>query len=181
VEIRLPYGGCSDSVIDGDYVYTTIGENSNGLANKIISYNIKTAKVSTVYESKQDPPSVAEIRLNKDWMIWMDSTEYDDKVDVYSRNRKTGEVKIIYSYTNNEGKGALVYPVLFSNYAAWIQVDNNIPEVILYNLSDNSKKSIARLTAARGSGVRLCVFPNSSSGSIVAAIAGRGASLYCVG
>lgn len=144
-QITLPYIHCNSPQIIGDEIYICVNDHSKSMANKLISYNIKTSKISTIFESKYEKPSLQRAMCNKDWLIWLDSNDFGSECTIYSKNIHTGEIRAIYKYKDKDGKAVLVSPYLYNNYVAWVQYDNGIFTVSLYNLDTNSRKTVGTL------------------------------------
>lgn len=114
----------------------------SSLDNKIIQYNRKTQKYTTIFNSKFKMPSVQGIELNDNWLVWVDADEHGGQINPYSMNLKTNEIQPL-AKENEEG----VYndfPILIGDYAAWIQKDdkNDEAQIMLKNLKTDITISI---------------------------------------
>lgn len=127
---------------NADYIYMSVDQESTSLNNKIVQYNRKTQKCTTIFTSKFKLPSVQGVELNDNWLLWVDTDENGWYLNPYFMNLKTQEIQPLTK--ENEENVINDFPILIEDYAAWIKMDRKSEkaEVMLKNLKTDETISI---------------------------------------
>ncbi len=139
----VPFTSITSFRGNADYIYMSVDQESpSSLDNKIIQYDRKTQKYTSIFNSKFKMPSVQGVELNDHWLVWVDADESGWQLNPYFMNLKTKEIQPLTK--ENEENVFNDFPVLIWDYAAWIKSDrkNEKAEVLLKNLKTNETESI---------------------------------------
>ncbi|GEK35395.1 hypothetical protein [Kurthia sibirica] len=146
-KVDVPFTSITSYRGNKDIVYMSVEDQSpSGLDNKIIQYNRKTQKYTTIFKSKFENPSVQGIELNNNWMVWVDCDEFGSQINPYIMNLDTKEIQPLAK--ENDKNFQNDFPILIGNYVAWIKKDIQKEKayIMLKNLQTNETKSIFDLT-----------------------------------
>lgn len=141
--VDVPFTKISSLRGNGNIVYMSVADNSpSGLNNKIVQYNRKTQKYTTIFESHFKNPSVQGIEINDHWMVWVDCDEWGNYVNPFVMNLNTKEIQPLAK--ENDDNFLNDFPVLIGNYVAWIQKDvqKDKASIMVKNLQTNEIESI---------------------------------------
>ncbi|WP_026676224.1 hypothetical protein [Fictibacillus gelatini] len=121
-EVELPFENLSSFSSYKDDIYISVGDkNPYGMANKLINFNKKTKKVTTLFTSKFSDPSVQGVQTNGKWLTWIDSDGYGTKINIYLMNIETKKIEAVMH--ENDPSIQNSFPVLSDSHLAWIYYD----------------------------------------------------------
>ncbi|MFE3575147.1 hypothetical protein [Lysinibacillus sp. NPDC059133] len=140
--VDVPFTDITSYKGNADYIYMSVDQESPSLDNKIVQYNRKTQKCTTIFNSKFKLPSVQGIELNDNWLLWVDTDENGGYLNPYFMNLKTQEIQPLTK--ENEENVINYFPILIGDYATWIKKDRKSEkaEVMLKNLKTDETISI---------------------------------------
>ena len=142
--VDVPFTSINSYRGNADYIYMSVDQKSPSLDNKIVQYNRKTQKCTTIFNSKFKLPSVQGIELNENWLLWVDTDENGGYLNPYFMNLKTQEIQPLTK--ENEENVINDFPILIGDYATWIKKDRKSEnaEVMLKNLKTDETISIIK-------------------------------------
>ena len=91
--VDVPFTNIHSYRGNADYIYMSVDQESPSLDNKIVQYNRKTQKCTTIFTSKFKLPSVQGVELNDNWLLWVDTDENGGYLNPYFMNLKTQELQ----------------------------------------------------------------------------------------
>jgi len=145
--VDVPFTNINSYKGNADYIYMSVDQESPAFDNKIVQYNRKTQKYTTIFNSKFKMPSVQRVELNDTWLLWVDSDEHGGYLNPYFMNLKTQEIHPLTK--ENDENVSNDFPILIGDYAAWIQMDrkDEKAQVLLKNLKTDETISIYDLNS----------------------------------
>ncbi|TQR30099.1 hypothetical protein C7Y47_16580 [Lysinibacillus sphaericus] len=145
--VDVPFTDITSYRGNGNYIYMSVDQESPSLDNKIVQYNRKTQKYSTIFNSQFKFPSVQGIELNDNWLVWVDADESGGQLNPYFMNLKTKKIQPLTK--ENEENVTNDFPILIGDYATWIRMDrkDDKAEVMLKNLRTDETVSIFNLNS----------------------------------
>jgi hypothetical protein len=130
--ITLPYNDASHPVVMNQEMYVAVNTKWGYLPNEVRKINLDTKKETTLFETEYHPSTINHLQGNKEWLIWVDSTEDGFNHNIWVRNLKTGEMKKIYQQP--EYSHILIIPVLYDHYVAW--TDEKLGKMVTVRVMD---------------------------------------------
>ncbi|QPQ31869.1 hypothetical protein [Lysinibacillus sp. JNUCC 51] len=145
--VEVPFTSINSYRGNADYIYMSVDQKSPSLDNKIVQYNRKTQKCTTIFNSKFKLPSVQGVELNDTWLLWVDTDEHGGYLNPYFMNLKTQEIQPLTK--ENEENVINDFPILIGDFAAWIKMNrkDEKAEVMLKNLKTDKTISIFNLNS----------------------------------
>lgn len=145
--VDVPFTNINSYKGNADYIYMSVDQESPSFDNKIVQYNRKTQKYTTIFNSKFKMPSVQGVELNDTWLLWVDTDENGGYLNPYFMDLKTQEIQPLTK--ENEKNVTNDFPILIGDYAAWIQKDrkDEKAQVMLKNLKTDETISIYDLNS----------------------------------
>jgi hypothetical protein len=130
--ITLPYNGAAHPLVMGQEMYVAINTKWGFLPNEVRKVNLNTEKETTIFKTEHHPSTINHLQGNKEWLVWVDSTEDGYDNHIWAKNLKTGEMKKVYKQP--EYSHILIIPILYDHYIAW--ADEKIGKIVKIRLMD---------------------------------------------
>ncbi|WP_162485083.1 hypothetical protein [Carboxydothermus hydrogenoformans] len=147
ISLKPPFGRIGDVVLVGNDLYMCVSDNTE-FAKNIIKYNLQTKQTEKIFTSEFDDPSVQNLMINDNWLIWTDSTADGLLHRIYVKDLKTGKIKLIAKLAF---KGLTpISPFLYKDFIAWVEptrYDGKYfnGKVVLYNLNNHKTKVVGTI------------------------------------
>jgi hypothetical protein len=130
--ITLPYSEASHPVIMDQEMYVAVNTKWGFLPDEVRKINLNTKKEITIFKTEYHPSAINDLQGNKEWLIWVDSTEEGYHNNIWMKNLKTGEMKKIYQQP--EYSHIMIIPMLYDHYVAWPYEKGSMVKVCLMDL-----------------------------------------------
>jgi hypothetical protein len=139
--ITLPYNEASHPVVIGQEMYVAINSKWGSLPDEVRKINLHTKKETTIFRTEYHPSAINDLHGNKEWLIWVDSTEDGYGNNIWAKNLKTGEMKKIYQQPPSSR--ILIIATLYDHYVAWSYQKNDRVKVCVMDLETGKAEDIA--------------------------------------
>jgi hypothetical protein len=140
--ITLPYSEASHPVIMDQEMYVAVNTKWGFLPDEVRKINLNTKKEITIFKTEYHPSAINDLQGNKEWLIWVDSTEEGYHNNIWMKNLKTGEMKKIYQQP--EYSHIMIIPMLYDHYVAWPYEKGSMVKVCLMDLETGKAEDIAQ-------------------------------------
>ncbi|MCF6097760.1 hypothetical protein L1766_12325 [Thermovorax subterraneus] len=148
-KIELPYADFATPAVVGERLYVAVRSKDaqDDKCDLLIERHIKSGQESLIFESKYELGNVQGVKANEKWLVWIDGDVWGSKEDLYVKNLKTGEVKLIHSRGEKE---SISVPDLWQDYLVWTidsdaTDDDRTSEIMLLNLENGQKRKVGTI------------------------------------
>jgi hypothetical protein len=143
----IPFVDYNDPVLVDNHMYICVND-SYGLTNKVIDYDIDTQEYSIIFESQFTEANLQRTMANEKWVMWIDADLIFSRSIIYVFNRETNEIVKLADYNPSV---QLTAPYLSGDYVACIVVQDyaNLEkrqEIMLWNLDTMESYKVAEIT-----------------------------------
>ncbi|MFC4617854.1 hypothetical protein ACFO4N_03820 [Camelliibacillus cellulosilyticus] len=141
----LPYKAVTSYSAYDNNIYMSIADRwARKMANKVVEYNRKTQKTKTLFKSKFKDAYIDGVKVNRNWITWVDSDDMREQQNIYVMNKKTRKITAIDEF---DGRIRNMNPVLDGDYLAWISKKGEQAAIIVRNLNTGEETDVFHLNA----------------------------------
>jgi hypothetical protein len=140
--LTVPYNEASHPVVMDQEMYVAVNTKWGYLPNEVRKINLNTKREITIFKTEYHPSAINDLQGNREWLIWVDSTEDGYGNNIWVKNLKTEEMKKIYQQP--EYSHIMIIPMLYDHYVAWPYEKNGVVKVCLMDLKTGKAEDIAQ-------------------------------------
>lgn len=142
-KVEIPFTQYTRPTISEGYIYIPVNANDSELLNKIIKYNLVSKKYEVFFESPIKESTINNLMSNENWITWENSEITGANSVLYAYNKKNKQTKVVSRTIPDLIK--INAPYLYDDILAWVDIQEGLPTLVLYDLVTDKKNVISTL------------------------------------